>query len=258
MIELDYVIELTTDSVQSAIDRSDLITDLFSAEVNKDDLYSGMRGLKSIPIHILEKGFKGMFAKAEEFLFLISETRLRIINLLAWLYREAKKYDSKRDEAQDVPETKPEEILLKNFPIDKGLILKFLKTEDSFMARYLSSYLKPASLPLADLRLMEFDYFNRPSERSRKVELEDVQIRESVRSQGVNYSSSLIDAFSRQLTGKATGDELVSSPMRQEQGSEAGSSLRALHKQLADGLAKVKTAMSKSIQDNAKLVKTVV
>jgi hypothetical protein len=125
------VVELTTDSVQSAVDRCDLIVELFAAELSKDDLYSGMHGLRSVPVQLLASGFSGLFAKAEEFLFVISETRHRIVNLLAWLYREAKKFDAKRDDGQDAPEPKPEEATLKQVVVDKRLVLALLASEDS-------------------------------------------------------------------------------------------------------------------------------
>lgn len=254
-IELDYVVELVTDSVQSAVDRCDLVVDLLAAELSKDDLYSGFKGVKSIPVHLLASGLTSIFSKSEEFLFVIAETRQRITGLLAWLYREAKKLDSKREEAQDLPEPKPEEQVLKSLPVDKHLILSFLATEDSFMARYLSAYLKLTALPLAELAKMNFEFFKKKPTKQRREDQDDLSVRNLVRQRGMEFSLGEIDSFCRQLTGKPLSEDLSPSPVRQDQ--LESQSLRTLLKQLTDGLSKVKTSLSRCIQDNVKLLKTV-
>ena len=77
---------------------------------------------------------------------------------MAWLYKCGKKYEGKKDEAPDQqPETKPEEAAMKIFNIDKGLLLKFMKSEDSFSMKYLTDYLKPAPLPRSNLDSLEFN-----------------------------------------------------------------------------------------------------
>lgn len=253
-IELDYVVELVTDSVQSAVDRCDLVVDLFSAELSKDDLYSGFKGLKQVPMHLLATGFSALFSKAEEFLFVIAETRQRIVGLLAWLYREAKKLDLKREEGQDLPEPKPEEAILKGYPVDKSLVLLFLQTEESFMARYLSAYLKPAPLPIASLAAMAFEVFRKPSTGSRRHESDGKPALDAAREQGLAFSRAEIGDFCRQLTGKALAEDIQPGPVRQE--GESGS-LRSLLKQVGDGLGQVKAAVSRCVQANARLLKSV-
>jgi hypothetical protein len=257
MVEFGYVQELITDSIQSAVQRAEAIVECLAAEVSKDKLYSGMSGLRLLGVDHLSVGLKNLFKKSEEFLFLVSETRLRVSNSMAWLYKEAKKYEQKKEDTQEVPEMTPDEIFLKNHPIDKSLLLRFLKTEDSFMIRYMSAYLKSAVLPRSELNQMEFDFFNRPEVASHRISTENRVTQETVRDQATKYSFDLIDAFSKQLTGTSFKCEQVSCPMHIESIDDNSNSIRMLVKRLSDDVDKCCKSIDKCLTDTVSCVKCV-
>ena len=106
----------------------------------------------------IEKGLQTIFDRTEEWLSVVAQSKLRVNNLMAWLYKCGKKYEAKKEEAPDQqPEPKPEETAIKAFNIEKGLLLKFMKSEDSFSMKYLTDYLKPALLPRSNLNSLEFN-----------------------------------------------------------------------------------------------------
>jgi hypothetical protein len=104
---------------------------------------------------------------------------------------------------------------------------------------------------------MDFEVFARPKAQTRRAETEDPKVRDEAREQGLAFGLEEIEAFGKQLTGKTIGEDHATSPTRQDQAMQPSASLRMILRQLVDSLGKVKSAMSKCIQDNTRLVKTV-
>ena len=244
--------EILTDSVESAIERARIIVEYLSSETSDELIQHGIKGVSSISTKELEEHMKSMFKKTEEYLFVISECKHRITNLFAWLYKLAKKYEIKKDDVVDQPEPKKEDEFLANFQIDRGLLLRHLKSEDSFMIRYLSLYLKPGNMNISDLEKFELDYIqNRREKKEYRLADEDKEDLTVVRGQSEKVVVNIIDKFLLEMTGKGyenVGENLIS--MQEERADYIPHTYRSLHKSLKDSISAIQSSYNTCINTN--------
>lgn len=251
------------DSIESAVERALVLIEHLSCELSKGDCFSGLVGLSKLSVEKLEKGFQNLFRKAEECLFVSSETKLRVTNFLAWLYKTAKKLEPKKEDNAEAPE-RPEDNILKDHNIDRNMLVSFLQTEDSFFMRYLGSYVKIGPMRTKELTEMGFDYFNSQRNSSnkfgKKVQLNDVETEEAVREQSLAFSFGIINQFCERMTGEAL--QAPSQPSRamdeEKPVEESNLSFRGMLKGLTDAVKELKSNFSSCLEQNTKLVKTVV
>ena len=152
-----FMQEIIIESVQSVLERMGVLLDMLYNLTSKEEFGSsseelGIFGLKKEEIEKCLKCVEGLGERTEEFLFVISETKVRIRNFQVWISRCLNK--SKYETELDGDDNKN---IQSRYKVDQFLLIKYCKSENSFWFRYLYDYFDNKFE--VDVSEYDFDFF---------------------------------------------------------------------------------------------------
>lgn len=200
----NYLVEVLTDSLQSALERSLVIAESLTAEFAKDPLCSGLPGLRSRAIQRLDSRLQHFLTKAEEYLAVVGRSQRQTTSYSAWLYQLAKKLEEKREDTPETNELKPEEVELQNINPSKSELLSLFDSEEAFMLASLGGYVKTLKLPPACIQA--FDKQKGSSEiRAGGVQPNQPlsEVKQHLAERALESCSNKIKFFMQKTTGRA-------------------------------------------------------
>jgi len=120
-----------------------------SNDPNADE--SGSLYIQQSDIREIDKVLRKLMVLFNDLLFLITETRDRYVNFLAWLYKVVS------SGTPEAAERINSASVLATFKIDKAKLLLHCQSDDTFLLRHLVRFFENSSFDLSEYK---FDYFS--------------------------------------------------------------------------------------------------